>query len=191
MMANMTYNTHFWMTKFRMLLLVLVIIGAYNWGAVAYGYNFVELLANKVSPSSSKNICQIIYILVALSALALALRKDTWLPFLGCTAVPSSLLPLKSPPNNANIKVKVQVNPNSKVVYWAAYGKDSEQDVSVAYKDFSNSGVVMSDSNGTAELSIVEGGGYHVPFRTISRHIHYRVFSSLGNMLGPVKTAHY
>ena len=191
MMEDMTYNNFFWMTKFRMLLLVLVIVGAYNWGSVAYGYNFVELLANNVSPSDSKNICNIIYILVALSALALALRKDTWLPLLGCTAIPSALLPLKTPPDNANIKVKVQVKPNSKVVYWAAYGKEAVQDVSVAYKDFSNSGVVMSDSNGTAELSIVEGGSYRVPFRTISRHIHYRVFSSLGNMLGPVKTVHY
>lgn len=190
-MENLTYNKLFWMTKFRMLLLILVIVGAYNWGAEAYGYNFVDLLATKVNPDGSLHINKIIYILVALSALVLALRRDTWLPFLGCTAIPSSLLPLKSPPNNANITVKVQVRPKSKVVYWAAYGNDSNQDVSVAYNDFSNSGVVMSDSDGNAILSIIEGGGYHVPFRTISRHIHYRVFSSLGNMLGPVRTVYY
>jgi uncharacterized membrane protein YuzA (DUF378 family) len=191
-MHEMSYEKLFWMTRFRMLLLILVIIGAYNWAAVAFDYNFVELLSSKVNPSGSLHITKVIYIIVAVSAFLLAIRKDTWLPFLGWTVIPSSLVQLKSPPENADIKIKVNVKPNSKVMYWAAYGKGhSDQNVVDAYKDYSNSGVVMSDSNGVVELSIVEGGPYHVQYKNLKRHIHYRVFGKLGGMLGPVKTIYY
>jgi hypothetical protein len=130
-------------------------------------------------------------VLVALSALLLALFKSLWLPFLDRTVFPSGVLSLNTPAN-ANIKIKVNVKPNTKVVYWAAYGKDKDkQNVSEAYKDYTNSGVVMSDSNGVAELSLIEGGGYNVPLRHIKRHVHYRVFGETGGMLSAVKTVFY
>ena len=45
-----------------------------------------------------------------------------------------------------------------------------------AYGDFSNSGVVMSNSSGLAELPILAGSGYTVPSgRKLDRHVHYRV----------------
>ena len=43
-MENINYNKHFWLIKFRMLLVALVIIGALNWGATGYGYNFVDII---------------------------------------------------------------------------------------------------------------------------------------------------
>jgi uncharacterized membrane protein YuzA (DUF378 family) len=194
-MENMNYCKHFWLIKFRMLLVALVIIGALNWGATGYGYNFVDIISNKVDSLSgySCHIDKVIYILVAVSGLLLALRRDTWLPFLGCAALPTGVVPLRTP-DNSNIKVNVKVRPNSKVIYWAALGKDNhDQYVENAYNNYSNSGVVMSDSNGNAELIIAEGGSYHIhPFgRTIPRHIHYRVFGKHGGMIGPVKTIYY
>jgi len=186
-----SFNKYYWMTKLRMLLVCLVLIGALNWGTTAYGYNLVEIVSNKIDSKGTYHFKKIIYILVTVSALLLAFRKDTWLPFLGPTVFPTGVVSLKTP-ENANIKVKIHVRPNSKVVYWAAYGKDSvKQKVYDAYKDFSNSGVVMSDSNGIAELSIVEGGAYQLPLRTIKRHIHYRVFCEIGGMIGPIKTIFY
>ena len=190
MLHNISYEKLYWMTKFRMLLIVLVIIGAFNWGGYAFDYNLVDLLATKVN-NESLHIDKIIYISIAISAFLLAIRKDTWLPFLGWTVMPSAMIPLKPPPNNANIKIQIKVSPNAKVIYWAAYGNDKNQHVIDAYKDYSNSGVIMSDANGIAELSIMEGSGYRVPYRTIERHIHYRVFCTLPGMLGPVKTVKY
>ena len=190
-MENSSYCTHFWMVKLRLLLLVIILIGCLNSGTSAFGYNFFEMASNKVDSDNRFNLCKIMCVLIAFSALLLAFSKETWYPFLGCSVFPSGVLHL-SVPNNSDIKLKIHVKPNSKVVYWAAYGKNNnKQNVKDAYKDYTNSGVVMSDSNGIAELSIQEGGGYNVPLKKLHRHIHYRIVGKSGGMLGPVKTIYY
>jgi uncharacterized membrane protein YuzA (DUF378 family) len=185
---NTDYNTQFCLVRFRILVLFIVIIGSLNWGAVAFGYNLVELLSNTINPDY--HIDKIIYIIVAVCGILMALSRNTWLPFLGCTALPDAVISLKTPKSDMTVKVKVM--PNAKVVYWAAFGKDKkDQHVTEAYADYSNSGVVMADSNGIAQLSIIEGGPYHTSYKTNPRHIHYRVSREHGGMLGPVETVFY
>lgn len=187
------YNSNFyWKHKLIMLLKVLVLIGSMNWGTTAFGYNFVAILSDKLNSLLLTNYSfdKIIYIIVGLSAVFLLFKKNMWLPFLGHTVLPEQIVQLKKN-NNFNIKINVIVNPNSKVIYWAALGTDTNQSVFNAYKDYTNSGVIMSNNDGIAELTIQEGQGYTLPSgATISRHIHYRVFGTNG-LLGPVETIFY
>lgn len=179
-------------TKFIMLLTALVIVGGLNWGATALGYNVVEILSKTINSyfNSDYPIDKVIYIIVAVAAIMLAMRRTTWLPFLGRTVLPGSLLELKTP-KDANKKILIKTKPNSKIAYWAATGKDSEQGVWDAYGDYPNAGVVMSNDKGEAELPIIEGAGYVVPTgKAIPRHLHYRVVGASG-MLGKVQTQFY
>ena len=180
------------MTKVRMVVTALVIIGAINWGATTLGYNLVEMLSKFINTSLKTDlpIDKAIYILVALCGISLAYKRTTWLPFLGKSILPGNLV-TKQTPAKANKKIKVRVRPNAKVAYWAATGKDkNEQDVFDAYGDNSNSGVVMADDKGVAELPILEGAGYKVPTgKRIPRHVHYRVIGN--SMMDRVRTVYY
>ncbi len=180
------------MTKVRMIITAVVIIGAVNWGTTALGYNLVDILSKTINSSLKLNlpIDKAIYILVALCAISLASKRTTWLPFLGMSVLPGNLIKTQTPAK-ADKKVKVKVQPNAKVAYWAATGKDKkDQDVFDAYGNNSNSGVVIADKNGNAELPILEGGGYKVPSgKRIQKHVHYRVIGN--SMMERVRTVYY
>ena len=183
-------------TKLHMLLLAVVFIGALNWGAVALGYNLVNELSLSINKLAKTNlpIDKVIYGLVAICAIVLASRKTTWLPFLGDSVLPYSLVPLKTP-TESDTKVKIKTRPNSKIAYWASKPSktsDSSPDVVKAYDDYSNSGVVLSNNKGEAELSILAGTDYTVPSgKQISRHVHYRVMGLEYGLMGKVKTVKY
>ena len=182
----------YFMTKIRMLVTAVVIIGAINWGTTALGYNLVEILSKFINTALKTNlpIDKAIYILVALCGISLASKRTTWLPFLGRSVLPGSLV-TKQTPTKADKKIKVRVQPNAKVAYWAATGKDKkDQDVFDAYNNHSNSGVVIADNKGIAELAIVEGEGYRVPNgKRIPKHVHYRVIGN--SMMDRVRTVYY
>jgi hypothetical protein len=196
------------MQMLYMVYLGLVLVGALNWGLVAIGYNPVDMLSNLINNglnrllNSNRNyhFNTIVYSLVAVSAIILAIQRDVWLPFLGRSVLPSALVPLKNP-TSVNTVVEVHTRPNTKVAYWAALpmnknngddsDSDSEPDVMTAYGDFSNSGVVMSDDNGLAKLSIAAGTSYKVPSdKVIPRHVHYRIINEHG-MMGRIRTKRY
>ena len=190
---NKTFKKYYWKTKINMLLTAIVIIGAINWGATAVGYNIVELLSNNLNKLLKINypFDKIIYIIVAICAILLASKRTTWLPFLGKSVLPGSLVSLKIPAKT-DMKVKIKTKPNVKIAYWAALPKGVDPDVITAYGDYSNSGVVMSDSNGNVELPILAGSGYIVPSgRNIDRHVHYRVLDKPYGMMGQIKTKNY
>jgi uncharacterized membrane protein YuzA (DUF378 family) len=190
---NKMYKNFYWGTKLRMGLTAIVIIGALNWGATAIGYNLVELLSNFVNQSLKTNypLDKIIYVIVAICAILLASRRTTWLPFLGKSVLPDSLVQLKTP-QKSDKKITIKTKPNSKIAYWAALPKGDNPDVITAYGDFSNSGVVMSDANGVAELPILMGSAYTVPSgRKIPRHVHYRILGLPYGMMGRIKTEYY
>jgi len=182
----------YFMTKIRMFVTAVVIIGAINWGTTALGYNLVEMLSKFINTALKTNlpIDKAIYILVALCGISLASKRTTWLPFLGRSVLPGSLV-TKQTPTKADKKIKVRVQPNAKVAYWAATGKDKkDQDVFDAYNNHSNSGVVIADNKGIAELAIVEGEGYRVPNgKRISKHVHYRIIGN--SMMDRVRTVYY
>ena len=180
------------MTKVRMIVTALVIIGAINWGTTALGYNLVKMLSKFINTSLKTDlpIDKAIYILVGLCGISLAFSRTTWLPFLGRSVLPGNLLKLQTP-SKVDRELTIKIVPNSKVAYWAATGKDkNEQDVFDAYGDNSNSGVVIADEKGIAELPIMEGAGYKVPTgKRIPRHVHYRVIGN--SMMDRVRTAFY
>ena len=191
--TNQVYVKHL----YYMVIVSIVLIGAINWGASAVGFNFVEILSNGLNSMFKSQIPfdKIIYVIVGLSGIFLAARFHTWLPFLGRTVLPGQLLELKTP-ENTNKVVTIQTEPNIKIVYWAALPKknssDPTPDVVMAYGDFSNSGVIMSDENGNASFPILVGSDYIVPSgKKIKRHIHYRELNLPYGMMGEVRTVYY
>lgn len=190
-MNNM--NKVYWKTKIHMICLALVIIGSINWGTTALGWNLVEILNSSINQLVGMNIPlnKVIYILVALAAIKLAIKRDNWLQFLGNAVLPGSLIPLKQ--NKGDTVVEIKVRPNSRIAYWASLPSDEKTpEVNKAYGDYSNSGVVMSDEKGIAKLTIQKGTDYIVPSgRVIKRHVHYRELDQAWGMVGPVKTKKY
>ena len=186
----------YWNTKLHMVVLALLVIGGLNWGTTAFGYNLVEMLSDFINRMINRNyaIDKVIYVLVALAALKIAMHRTNWLPFLGKTVMPQSLVPL-SQPKNSNHIIRVRTRPNVKVAYWSALPNATPNkvpDVLTAYGDYSNSGVVMSDAKGIAEFSIMEGSGYETPSgRRLRRHVHYRVVGLTNGMMGSIKTVNY
>jgi uncharacterized membrane protein YuzA (DUF378 family) len=182
--------------KMNMVIAAIVIIGALNWGTTAFGYNLVEILNNFINRSLGYQsyVDKIIYIIVALSALKMMFNRNTWLPFLGYSAFPTQ--PFVPNKNNSmgNTIVKVTVKPNTRIAYWAALPKQSQDTpyVDEAYGKFENSGVVMSDINGVAELLILPGSEYTIPSgKVIDRHIHYRELDLPAGMMGRIETVYY
>lgn len=173
----------------------LVIIGAINWGAHALGYNIVDILSRNINKLFNSNLPlnKIVYLLVAVAGLLLACKRSTWLPFLGRSVLPESLVPLKQ---NATPNTKVQITtlPNVKIAYWAALNKGDTTDVNIAYGNYENSGVVMSDEKGNATLPIMTGTGYTLPSGVVlPRHVHYRIIGlpDAEGMMGRIETINY
>lgn len=180
----------------RMFLTGFVILGALNYGLTALDYNLIEMGNTKIDQYFNKksyfNI--ILYSMIGVSGLFLMFQTTTWLPFLGPCAFPTKgLIPDKV--NSLGTKIiKVNVKPNTRVAYWASIPvlNNNKPDVEDAYADFSNSGVVTSDRNGVAELSIAPGTSYIVPFgKEIPKHVHYRELDNRLGMMGELKTAYY
>lgn len=179
--------------KIHHLTLIIVLIGSLNWGAVAFGYNIVDMLKGKVNTMLNREsyIDKIIYLGVALAAIKLVSNRTTWLPFLGESVLPGSLIPMKEN-IGTDTTIKVKVSPNARVAYWASLPSDSVIPVNKAYGDFSNSGVVLADDKGFAELKIKKSNAYTIPSgKEISKHVHYRELDQGWGMVGDLKTEYY
>jgi uncharacterized membrane protein YuzA (DUF378 family) len=192
----MSTNITFLKVKIHMVLIALVLIGGINWGTTALGYNLVGMLANSVNTyfRTNTHLDTVIYLTVAIAAIILLFKRNTWLPFLGLTAFPSQAFVSNRVNENGTFPVKVHVSPNTRVAYWASKPQSNEQvpQVKEAYDDFSNSGVVTSDNNGLAVLLVDPGTSYIVPTgREIPRHVHYRELDKTYGMMGEIKTAYY
>lgn len=177
----------------HMFLMALVLIGALNWGLGLFNINAVESIDSGINnlTKSKLPINKVIYGAVALAAIYLMMRRDTWLPFLGRTVMPMQLL-VKGEPAQATKIITVYVKPHQHVVFWAALPKGEDADVDTAYGDYSNSGLTVADENGKAKLHVIEGTGYVLPSGThLKRHVHYRVAGLEHGMMGPIRTVFY
>ena len=129
-------------------------------------------------------------LLVGFAALSVGMVRDFYLPFLGQTLVPCSVLEVKVP-EGADTEVKVLAAPNRKILYWAAEPETEPLHKLLtwrgAYLEYKNAGVALSDSDGHAVLKVRKPQGYKVPALVLPVHIHYRVCMDEG-FLGPVKT---
>ena len=136
---------------------------------------------------------------IFLMALWLAVRRNTYLPFLAPTVFPPSLVKEPGQPatdhtdhtdHNVHATLKVDAPDGTKVAYWAALPANGvQQTPRIAYEDFSNAGVALV-SGGEADVSFFCPAKYVVPWgKTLDRHIHYRVLHANGMMSG-VKTTY-
>ena len=172
--------------KLVALAILLLVIGGLNWGYVAFtGKDLISHLFGKGLITNS------IFLAVGVAALALAFYRDTYLPFLGTTVMPCSLVEARTP-EGADFEAKVLAKPGAKVLYWAAEhaNKDLQtvQDYKHAYLAFRNAGVAIADSDGTATLKVRKPQPYTVPLKgELEAHIHYRVCYGDG-FLGRVET---
>lgn len=129
-------------------------------------------------------------VMVALvGAVYLGSGRDFYLPFLGPTVVPTSLLKVGTPPD-ATVSVSVDAPKNAThVMYWAATPSTMPAGSPMAaYRGFKNAGVVEV-AGGRATLRIACPGTYKVGWgRLLPRHLHYRYIFANG-VLSSVKTA--
>lgn len=154
--------------------------------AILFVLNYMQITNMGYSNKYNINalLSKILVFLFIMSILYNLLRRDYYLPFLGY-----SVFPIKSTePNYKNnfIKTKFKINglpPNAKVIYWAAAPSDSTSaysDPFVAYGSYENSGIVVSNDQGTAIAQLECPSEYYVPSkfikkgRLLKKHFHYR-----------------
>jgi uncharacterized protein len=163
----------------------LLIIGAINWGMIgAVKVNLVERFLGKGSGAA-----RVVYAIVGISALLLAFNRDTYLPFLGESVFPCSVLSNQTPPG-ATRSVSVQAEPGAKVVYWASEPADGSgiPTWQGAYRGYLNAGVATADASGKAVLKVREPQSYTVPIKgKLDAHVHFRICGPTG-FVGRIKT---
>jgi uncharacterized membrane protein YuzA (DUF378 family) len=165
--------------------IIFVLVGAINWGLIGFSkINLVERIFGK------SMIARIIYVLVGIAALSVAFNRDTYLPFLGESVFPCSILPDQIPAG-ATRSVQVRVEPGNKVVYWASEPDDNDGQIPTykgAYRNYENAGVATADAQGTAILKVREPQAYKVPIKgRLEPHVHFRVCGPTG-FIGRIKT---
>jgi hypothetical protein len=161
--------------------MVFLIIGGLNWLLVGiFDFNLVSAIFGK------SIFATLIYLLVGVAALSIMFHRDTYLPFLGPMVAPCSVLENRDPPG-ATREVKVVVEPNVKIIYWAAEPASLKLEKintwKQAYLNYENAGVATSNAEGVAILKVREPQSYRVPFKgQLSPHVHYRVCGEAGWM---------
>lgn len=160
---------------------VFLLLGAFQFIVIAFFQ--INLLTAVFGEGFFTNL---IYVLIASSALYLMLQRDTYLPFLGATHVPCSVLQPREPPG-ATKSVQVSVPPHAKVLYWASEpsvdSNASLESWKKAYTNYENAGVAIADASGTAVLRVRNPQPYKVPFKgRLESHVHYRVCGEPGWM---------
>lgn len=139
-------------------------------------------------------IAKFIAILVIGYSIYLAINRNTYLPFLGPTVLPLSLLkePSMFDNNTKEFRIPVEIDvPNKTVViYWASSpSKEVIQDPYTAYSNFENSGVT-NVVNKKAYFKVDCPSSYKIPSsKILSPHIHYRIVYPNG-IIGSVKTVY-
>lgn len=134
-------------------------------------------------------------VLAILCVIYLMVKRSTYLPFLSETAFPVSVLQpddLSTPDleerRPLKVKIMVDAEDDSKVVYWAAKTSDNILPTpQLAYKDTDNVGVALVKDK-TATLFLSCPGEYMVRGSRMERHVHYRVQLGKAGLLGPVMT---
>ena len=170
----------------HLIAMAVVVVGALNWGVIGItGKNVIQSLIGTTG-------ARLIYILVGLCALYIAFQRATYLPFLGESVVPCSVL-REHVPEHADTDVPVSgLVPGAKVLFWASEpatdGLARINDWRKAYLDFANAGVAIVDGAGHAVLRIRKPQPYTVPLKgMLAAHVHWRTCGDNGFM-GPVET---
>jgi uncharacterized membrane protein YuzA (DUF378 family) len=169
----------------HMLAMILVVVGGLAWGV--YGATGVQL----VRAAFPRSVANGVYMAVGLAALYLAVQRDVYLPFLGETVLPCSLLEERGV-QGADTEVPLGGLPaGAKILFWAsesAAGPTLTPDWRKAYGAFENAGVTHADAQGFATLRVRRPQAYSVPSgKRLDSHVHWRV-CGVNGFIGPVQT---
>jgi hypothetical protein len=139
-------------------------------------------------------ILRIFVIFIIAAAVILMMKKETFLPFLGLTVLPSPLIANEKIPTGANLSYTINMSEHpdgTLIVYWAANKTDAIiEDPFEAYKNYNNVGV-SKVKNGKAEVRIFCPDRYKVNKvfnQLLERHFHYRIVFKETGFLSPVMT---
>jgi hypothetical protein len=181
MNKNLTY-LHF----FIMPLILLIVIN-YTLSSYCNKYDIFNYINNS-------KVKQFILTLLSLYSLYLLFNRNTFLPFLGETVLPSKLLCNNSNNNNIinnNNLIHLKINTDNdtdKIIWWAADNDNSNiviDNPNDAYKKYNNSGISLVNNN-IAEVVLLCPKSYIAGGRELPKHLHYR--ESKKDILGDVKT---
>jgi hypothetical protein len=140
---------------------------------------------------------RILAVFIITTCVYMLYKRDTFLPFLGISFIPNTLIVEEKMPQGANLEYVLDMKGyenGTRVIYWAANKTDKLiEDPWEAYKDFHNVGV-SNVNNGKATVKIfcpdkykVNHFGVHTSI--IDKHFHYRVVFKDTGLLSPVMTA--
>ena len=122
-------------------------------------------------------------ILILIIVIYLAAHRDTFLPFIGETVFPYTLIKdVTLGRGSVSKTINVDAPNGTKVAYWAAMPDNKvDSNPQLAYDSYANSGVA-SVNNGQAVLSVNCPAQYKIPpfNETLERHIHYRIIHKDG-----------
>jgi hypothetical protein len=152
--------------------------------------------------SDEYNVFLRIFVIFIIAAGAYALfKRDTFLPFLGISFIPNTLLIGQKVPEGANVQYELDMRGHengTRIIYWAANKTDKIiEDPFAAYKDFHNVGVT-NVVNGKAIIKVFCPDQYKVGTMTsfidnskqiLDKHFHYRIVFKDTGLLSPVMTA--
>lgn len=138
---------------------------------------------------------RLIAMFVIVASLIFLVSRETYLPFLGATVFPSSLIGADRAPPGAEAQEFVVpidgASEGARVIYWAALPDTKIMpDPYKAYGTYENAGVATV-KHGAVTLKLHCPAVYKVPSgKTLKRHVHYRVCCEKGGMLGKVRSAY-
>lgn len=132
---------------------------------------------------------KLVTVIALVGAVYLGTSRDFYMPFLGPTIIPTSVLQVGSP-KDASVAMAVDAPAGAThVMYWAAAPSTSPAaSPMAAYEGFNNAGIVQV-AGGRATLRLACPGTYTVMRnKLLPRHVHYRFIFENG-MTSSVKTA--
>lgn len=139
-----------------------------------------------------------VMVIVGVLAIVIMPNRDMYLPFLGQTALPASVLQDTEPKGNVVLALD-KLPPNVKVIFWAAEeiteSKTKHDKVIIgprkAYEHSLNGGITTSSNTGVAHVTIACPQQYTVSRlgidKVLPRHIHFR-YELPGGMFSAVQT---
>lgn len=141
-------------------------------------------------------IVRILVIFIITACVYMLYKRDTFLPFLGISFMPNTLIVDEKVPPGANLEYVLDMRGyenGTRVIYWAANKTNKIiEDPWEAYKDFHNVGVSQV-TNGKATVRIycpdkykVNHFGVHTSI--LDKHFHYRIVFKDTGMMSPVMT---
>ena len=162
--------------------------------------SFIFLFCKDNKNNSECLFHRLLALCILLIVIYLSVHRDTFLPFIGETVFPFTLVKdvtFKSHQDTVSKTVHVDAPDGTKVAFWASMPNNNvepnvepniEPTPEKAYDHYQNSGITLVKNN-QAVLTVKKPAAYNIPpfHKTLEKHIHYRVIYTNG-MLSEIHT---